>query len=170
MASMFKPVPKGQTMKTWLRRTLIGVFGATVLFGGMAACSHRMDGGWQMSEADSAKWRERMLDRVAGQLKLDDAQKAKLATLADTVRAQRQAIAPGGATAMRDEVKSLVAGERFDRSKAQALVEAKTGLLREKSPAVIAAAADFYDSLKPEQQQQVREFMAKRQGRHGWRG
>ncbi len=29
--------------------------------------------------------------------------------------------------------------------------------------------ADFYDSLKPEQQAKVREFMARR-GHHGWRG
>jgi hypothetical protein len=34
---------------------------------------------------------------------------------------------------------------------------------------VIAAMADFYDSLKPEQQAKVREFMARRGGRHGWR-
>ena len=45
-------------------------------------------------------------------------------------------------------------------------VDAKTGVLRSKSPEVIAAAADFYDSLRPEQQQQVREFMNKRRG--GW--
>jgi Spy/CpxP family protein refolding chaperone len=31
-------------------------------------------------------------------------------------------------------------------------------------PKVIAAMADFYDSLNPEQQQQVRERMAKRKG------
>ena len=156
-------------MKTWLKRTLIGVFGASVLFGGLAACSHRHDGNWQMSEADSAKWREKMLDRVSGELKLDEAQKAKLGVLADTVRAQRQALMPTGVPAVREDLQSLVAGERFDRSKAQALVDAKTGAVREKSPAVIAAAADFYDSLKPEQQLKVREFMAKRRGGHGWR-
>jgi hypothetical protein len=31
---------------------------------------------------------------------------------------------------------------------------------------LIAAFGDFYDSLKPEQQQKVREFMQR--GRHGW--
>jgi protein CpxP len=29
-------------------------------------------------------------------------------------------------------------------------------------PGVISALADFYDSLKPEQQAQVREFMSRR--------
>ena len=31
-------------MKTWLKRTLIGVFGASLLFGGLAACAQRHHG------------------------------------------------------------------------------------------------------------------------------
>ena len=53
-----------------------------------------------------------------------------------------------------------------DRAKAKNLVEAKTGAITTQSPEVIAAMADLYDSLKPEQQAKVREFMASR-GR-GW--
>ena len=64
----------------------------------------------------------------------------------------------------RAEVQSLVAGATFDRAKAKALVDAKTGAIQARSPEVIAAAADFYDSLKPEQQAKVREFMAARRG------
>ena len=41
----------------------------------------------------------------------------------------------------------------------------KTAALNAKSPEVIAAAGDFYDSLNPTQQQKVRDFM---QRRHGW--
>ncbi len=52
--------------------------------------------------------------------------------------------------------------------RAQALVEEKTGAIREKSPEVIAAFAGFYDTLKPEQQQKLRDYLAKRHG--GWRG
>ena len=64
----------------------------------------------------------------------------------------------------------MLSGTKFDRARAQSLVDAKTGALREASPAVISAAADFYDSLKPEQQQQVRELL-NRWGRHrGGRG
>lgn len=64
----------------------------------------------------------------------------------------------------------MLAGERFDRSRAQALVDAKTSALREASPAVITAAADFYDSLKPTQQEQVRSLLAGGGHRHGWGG
>ena len=38
--------------------------------------------------------------------------------------------------------------------------------VRRPGPEVLAAMADFYDSLNPEQQQKVRDFMERR--RHGW--
>lgn len=158
-------------MKPWIKRTLIGVFGATALIGAFTACSHRSHGPWgmsSMSEADQAKWRERMVDRVAGKLDLDGAQKAKLTVLADTLMAQRKAMAAQGGSA-HAELQALVAGERFDRSRAQALVDAKTSAVREAAPTVLAAAGDFYDSLKPQQQQQVRDLLARGGRRHGWR-
>ena len=151
-------------MKRWIKRTLFGAFGATVLLGGITACGHHTHGSWQMSEADSAKMRERVIDRATRELKLDDAQKQRLATLADKLREQRTALV-GTTTDPRAEMQALVAGATFDRAGAQAFVEAKTGALRTKSPEVIAAAADFFDSLNAEQQKQVREFMNKR---HGW--
>ena len=84
------------------------------------------------------------------------------------LREQRNALV-GNTSDPRAEMASLVAGPTFDRAKAKSLVEAKTGAITSKSPEVIAAMADFYDSLKPEQQAKVREFMAKR-GHRGWRG
>ena len=143
-------------MKTWIKRTLIGLFGASVLFGGLAACSHHRfeHARGPMTEADAAKLRERVIDKVTRELALDEAQKAKLGAVADALKAQRAA---------------LLAGTQFDRAKAQALLEAKTGAVRDKSPAVVTALADFYDSLKPEQQQKVREVMA-RGRRFGWHG
>jgi len=151
-------------MKRWIKRTFVAVFGTAILIGGLAACgTHR--GGWNnMSEADGTKMRERVLERAGKELKLDDAQKQKLATLADKLRDSRVAVM--GATDPRADMQALVAGPKFDRANAQALVEAKTAAVRTKSPEVITAAADFFDSLNPEQQQQVREFMNKRRG-HG---
>ena len=158
---------KGIHMKRWLKRTLIGVFGASVLFGGLAACSHRYHhgGDWNsMSDEDVAKRKAWMIDRVSSRLDLDEAQKAKLGALADQLRAQRQALV--GGTDPRAEIQSLVAGNTFDRAKAKALIDGKTQTIQTKSPELIAALGDFYDSLKPEQQQKVRDFMSR--GRHGW--
>ena len=57
-------------------------------------------------------------------------------------------------------MQALVAGDKFDRTRAQSLVAEKTAALNAKSPEVVAALGDFYDSLSPSQQQKVREFMA----------
>ncbi len=156
-------------MRPWLKRTFIGLFGATVLVGGLAACSHGRYGmrDGQMTEEDATKFRTKMVERVGKELNLDDAQKQRLTALADKLREQRLALM-AGPNDPRAEIQSLVAGATFDRDKAQGIVTAKTEALRGKSPEVIAAAAEFYDSLKPEQQQKVRDFMAKRGG-HGWR-
>ncbi len=159
-------------MRKWIKRTLIGVFGASVLFGGLAACSHRHHGGgWGgalRSEAEQAEWRAKMIERAAARLELDAAQKARLAVLGDTLAAQRKVMLGDGANP-RSELNALIAGERFDRTRASAFVEAKTAALRQASPAVITAAADFYDSLNAGQQQKVRELLARGGGRH-WRG
>jgi Spy/CpxP family protein refolding chaperone len=159
-------------MKTWIKRTLIGVFGAAVLFGSIAAYSHRdahHSYGWHaMSAEDAGKMKARIVDKVGSRLDLDDAQKAKLGVLFDQLRVQRNALV-GATTDPRAELQSLVAGASFDRSKANALIEAKTSAITTGSPEVIAAIADFYDSLNPEQQAKVRELMASR-GHGRWGG
>ncbi len=160
-------------MKRWLRRTLIGtatLFGAVTLFGALGACSHHDHArhGWSaMSDEDAAKMKARLVEKAGDKLELDAAQKAKLGALADKLREQRTAFV-GDTKDPRAELQSLIAGPTFDRSKAQGLVQSKTQAVQAKSPEVIAAMADFYDSLKPEQQAKVREYLQK--GRRGWRG
>ena len=155
-------------MKTWIKRSLIGLFGATILVGGLAACGHRHHGwgGAQVSAEDASKWRERLLERAGKELQLDEAQQQKLGVVFDKMREQRNALV-GSTTNPRAELRSLVSGERFDKARAQALIDEKTNAIRAGSPGTIDALAGFYDSLKPEQQAKLREFMDKR-GR-GWR-
>jgi protein CpxP len=151
-------------MRPWIKRTLYGLFGATLVVGSLSACSHRLEGhGGQASAEDQARWRGKMVDRVASKLDLDGAQKQRLATLADTLHAQRLALAGANADP-RAQMQALVAGEKFDRARAQALVNEKTAAVGAKSPEVIAAMGDFYDSLRPEQQARVRDFMQRRGG------
>jgi predicted MPP superfamily phosphohydrolase len=48
------------------------------------------------------------------------------------------------------------------------MVNERMNAIREKSPQVIAALGDFYDSLRPEQQQKVRDFLQRgRRWSHG---
>ena len=155
-------------MKTWIKRSLIGLFGASILLGCLAACGHRHErrGHSPISAEDAARWRERVLERAGKELQLDDTQKQRLGVVFDRLREQRNALV-GSGTGPRAELRALIAGERFDSAGAQALVDAKTQALRSASPQTIAALAGFYDSLKPEQQQKLREFMDKRGSR--WR-
>ncbi len=154
-------------MKLWIKRTLVGLFGASIIVGGLSACGSREHHhGMAMSEADSAKFKAKMVERVGKELELSEQQKQRLATLGDRMREQRLALV-GKTTDPRAEAQALVAGAQFDKARAQAIVDEKTQAIRGKSPEVIAAAADFFDSLNPAQQQKVRDFM---QRRHGWFG
>lgn len=155
-------------MKTWIKRSLIAVAALALVGGGLAACGHRHHaGGWgAMSDADAAQMKAKMVDRVGSKLDLDAAQNAKLGTLADTLRAQRNALV-GSSGNPRAELQALMAGPTFDRSKASALIEGKVAAINGQSPAVVTALADFYDSLKPDQQTKVREFMNQRGHRGG---
>lgn len=158
-------------MRPWIKRTLAGLFGASLLFTAFAAGawrSHHGWGGYPMSDEDAARVKTRIVERIGDRLELDAAQRAKLGVLADRLHEQRKAIA-GPSGNPRAELLGLVAGPSFDRAKAQALVEGKTQAIGAASPLVIAALGDFYDSLTPEQQALVREFMERR-GRHGQRG
>jgi Spy/CpxP family protein refolding chaperone len=114
-----------------------------------------------MTEQDAAAMKARIVQKVGRKLDLDEAQKGKLGALADALREQHNALV-GSAADPRAELQRLVSGPRFDREAAGALVQAKVSAVNAKSPALVAAMADFFDSLKPAQQAQLREFVARR--------
>jgi protein CpxP len=161
-------IQRGAPMKPWLKRTVVGLFGASALLGGVAACSNIPHGhhGWHASgDEDIAKFKARAVDKLADRLALDAAQKARLAALMDRVHEQRVALR--GATDPRQDLLSLVKDGTFDRWHAQDLVNTKLQAVRDKGPQVIAAMAEFYDGLKPEQQQKVRDYL-QRAGHRRW--
>ena len=149
-------------MKPWIKKTLMGIFGASIAVGGLTACSSNHHRG-PMNAEKMAEVRGKVVERVSSKLDLNDAQKAKLNVLADKMEAQRTAFI-GKTADPRAEMRALVAGEKFDRARAQTLLDEKTRAVQTSSPEVISAMADFYDSLNPEQQQKVRELMQRRKG------
>jgi Spy/CpxP family protein refolding chaperone len=152
-------------MKPWIKRSLFGLFGATLLVGGLSACGHHGHHyGASMSAEEQVQFRGKMMERVAGKLDLNAEQKQRLGVLADKLQEQRNALVGKGVDP-RAEVQALVAGDKFDRARAQAWVTEKTAALNSKSPEVITAMADFFDGLNATQQTKVREAM---QGCHGW--
>ena len=151
-------------MKNWIRRTLLGVAGASIVLGGLTACGHaREHRGWGASVEEQARQRDKLVERVARRMDLNEAQKQKLGALADTLQAQRAAFAAQGDP--RAQLRSLVAGDKFDRTQARALAQTTAGAIEARSPAVVDAFGDFYDSLDARQQAMVRDRV---QGRGGW--
>ena len=156
-------------MKTWIKRSLFALLGTSVLVGGLVACGHRdHEFGASMSPEKYTQKRDKMVDKVAGRLDLNAEQKKRLQTLGDTLYAQRTALI-GQTKDPRAEMKALVASDKFDAVRAQALITDKTTALQSNSPEVVAALAEFYNSLNPAQQQKLRDFMDGR-GRWFWRG
>jgi periplasmic protein CpxP/Spy len=159
-----------ETMKTWIKRTLIGLAAGTLLFGGIAAAwAHRHAQhhyGWRaVSEAETAQMKGMLIERVGSRLELDATQKAKLGVLADRLRESRNAVVATSGNP-KTELQAVISGNAFDRARANTLVQAQLATLNTQAPALITAMADFYDSLNPAQQQQLREFLAQR-GRRG---
>ncbi|PTT16105.1 hypothetical protein DBR12_21105 [Acidovorax sp. HMWF029] len=150
-------------MKPWIKKTLMGIFGASIAVGGLTACSSSHHHRGPMSAEKMAEVRGKVVERVSSKLDLNDAQKAKLNVLADKMEAQRTAFV-GKTADPRAEMQAIVAGEKFDRARAQTLLDEKTRAVQAYSPEVVSAMADFYDSLNPEQQQKVRELMQRRKG------
>lgn len=145
-------------MRRWLRKSVLAVAGSAVVLGSLAGCSMG-----RHSEEDRAQWRARIVEKVADRLDLDATQRGKLDALAQKLHAQRMAVrAAGGGGEPRAQVDALLAGPRFDQAAAQRLVDEKTQAVRAGSTELIAATAEFFDSLNPAQQQKVREFIERR--------
>lgn len=160
---MFNTVLKGLIMKPWIQRTLAGLFGVSILVGGLTACSSANHRHGPMTAEKMAEVRGKVVERVSSKLHLNEEQKQKLNVLADRLEAQRTAFM-GQAADPRAEMQAIVASDKFDRARAQALLDAKTQAIRANSPEVLNALADFYDSLDSSQQQKVRELMQRRKG------
>jgi Spy/CpxP family protein refolding chaperone len=154
-------------MKPWIKRSLIALTSATVVFGGLTACSSRGDHARGWSDERVTEMRGKAVEKISDKLELNAGQKAKLEALADEMVASRKAMR-GESVDVRTDLQALIAGDKFDRSKAQQMLDQKTRALQGSGPKVLAAFGDFYDSLNPEQQKQVRERLERRG--HGWWG
>ncbi len=152
-------------MKLWIKRSLIGIASIGFLSAFAACGTHRHHGG-EWSAEQVTQMRGKVIEKASRKLDLNEAQKQKLGSLADALLAARTAVR-GTDGEPRAQFKALIAGSSFDRGAAENLLAGKTGQVQNQGPKVIAALGDFFDSLNPTQQQQLREFMDRRGGRWG---
>lgn len=154
-------------MKTGIKRALCAFFGAAVLTVGLSACNRHHGWGQPLNAQEYAERRAKVVEKIAGKLDLTEDQKRRLNVLGDKLHEQRIALmgqgqAQGQVGDPRAEIKALIASDKFDTLRAQALANEKIAALQTKGPEVIAALADFYNSLSPAQQQQIREHLEHR--------
>lgn len=150
-------------MKTWLKRTLVGVAVTTALFGSIAAYSqgagfrHGPPTPEQIAQHEAG-----MLAHIGKKLNLDANQAAKLKVLGDLMVADHAP--PAAGTDPRAAATALMAGNTFDRAGAQQLLNKHVAKIQADSPALINAFGDFFDSLSAAQQAQVRTMAAHHHG------
>lgn len=154
-------------MKSWIKRSLIGLTAATIVLTGLTACGSRGDHARGWSNDRITEMRGKAIEKISDKLELNTDQKTKLGVLADEMITSRKAFV-GNSADPRADMKALVAGDKFDRAKAQALLDQKTQVVQGNGPKMLSAFGDFYDSLTPAQQQQVRAKMDRRG--HSWWG
>ena len=153
-----------------IKRVLVGLTAVVLVTSAAAACGFRGPGPWgghgpcgsHWRGEDTAQRRAYMVERVSQELSLNMGQRAKLEVLADQMEAQRQAL--WGEGHMAADLQQVIAGERFDRVKAQSVVDQKLQAVQQHSPKVVDAMASFYDSLDAGQQRVVCEKLTERFG------
>lgn len=136
--------------KTTVLLTILGVFaivGTGFAYGG--------------KHYTSEKHMNRMVERVAKKLSLDDSQKDKLSIAKEAALSLRQSMHNDRET-LQNDILSLVSGDTFDQELVLKHINAKTEAVRDNSPMLVAAVADFYNSLNAEQQAQVRKRVEKK--------
>jgi hypothetical protein len=155
-------------MRAWIKPFTAGLFTSAALLVGVAAWS---DGDLPSPmtamhhHGDPAQHEAMFRSMIVQQLSLDAAQTARLDTLMGTLHAQHDAMHGGD---FHSQLLPLVQGTAFDRAGAQTLVDGHLQHMRDAAPTVIAAVGDFYDGLRPDQQQKMRDFMASHHGPGSW--
>jgi len=119
------------------------------------------------SPEKKAEW---IVSEIQEELELNDAQTVKLDELKDVMLSIRKELKESHKQ-HHDELTLLIDQTTLDQEKLQTMVNSKLEFVGSKSPQVIGAIAGFYDSLTPEQQQEIREKWQKKSKKHrhyGW--
>lgn len=141
------------------KRTIVIITAGTLLIGGVAACKHKMH---SASAEERGEW---VVDKVSKELELNDSQRIKLVEVKDQFIAVRKSMRSDREEA-RKEVLAMLKQPTMDREKVNALVNQKIAIVSEKSPSIIDAIGNFYDSLDDWQRAELSEFIEEKMERH----
>lgn len=132
-------------------KIIIAVISGVVLISGINACSHH-----RSPEASA----EHVVEKISSKLKLNESQTMKLVQLKDEFMNIRQTMQSDRNSTFA-EVDELLSQSTLDQQRVQQLLQNKIATVNNKAPQIITTFAGFYDSLNPEQQNQIREKVQK---------
>lgn len=140
---------------TKLKKIITGIVVSIVTLGGLIACTG------PSHHERFAKGGEFMTKRLG----LDEEQKSKMKLLFETIKAEVQEYK---SSQPKQQIIALLAEPELDQSEALAMFEQRSNRIRESAPTVIAAIADFTNSLDDNQRTQLQEILEKGRphGRH----
>jgi Spy/CpxP family protein refolding chaperone len=134
------------------KRTILLLSGGALLAVGIAACNHGMHFG---TPEERGEW---MVQKATKELELNTTQQANLSVVKDkfldlrtTMRSDREQ--------HRADVLAMLQQPTLDRNKANEIVNYHVETINTRSPAIIEAIGNFYDSLDNEQRAELREFI-----------
>lgn len=105
------------------------------------------------------------VDRISDELKLDEAQKARLDRIKDEFLAKRLKMVKDR-DEVYDEAIGLMKSDAIDRAKLDALTEKTRGRTDDAVKFFFAKFAEFHDMLTPEQRAKVAEHLTEHREKH----
>ena len=144
------------------KRAIIVITSGVLLIGGVAACKHKMH---SASAEERGEW---VVDKVSKELELNDSQRIKLVEVKDQFIAARKSMRSDREEA-RKEVLAMLKQPTLDREKMNAMINQKMATINTRSPAIVDAIGNFFDSLDDSQRAELSEFIEDKMEHHAKR-
>ena len=143
---------------------ILGIVLLVLLIAGVAVVASGC--GHHRGHKDPTRHLDYMKKKISKKLDLDEAQTTRLAALKQVIKAVHDSH-HASKQQHRSDFMDLLSAPRLDQQQALSLIGGHTAFVNDNAPQVVTAMAAFYDSLRPDQQQQLRDKIQRHHhGRH----
>jgi Spy/CpxP family protein refolding chaperone len=141
------------------KRTFVYITGASLLALGVVACKHGMYYG---SAEERGEW---VVQKVSNELELDQTQQARLEAVKDEFLNMRRSMR-SEREQTRADVLAMLQQPTLDRNRANAIVAQYVENINTRSPLIVDAIGNFYDSLNDAQRAELTAFIEHKMEHH----
>ncbi len=137
------------------KRTIIYMTGIALLTTSIVACNR----------STPAERGERMVEKVTEELELTATQQDRLSEVKNEFLDMRKTM-QSNREQTKTDIQALLKQPTLDRNKANSIVNQHIETIHSRSPAIIDAIGNFYDSLDDTQRAELREFIEDKMEHH----